>query len=609
MSYAPPIGDASTSSKGIVKLSGDLSGTAASPTVPGLSGKISTSQMGAASGVATLDTNTKIPVAQIPSLAISNISGLQTALDNAAKSSTSALNILDYGAVGDGVTDCSAAFAAVMTAAKNGAHTMPYSLDTDPVGTVSIYIPAGDYLITTNHGMIGQENMSSKLSGLRFFGEGNGLSNIIFKPSSAGDCCYNDFWLNVQFQNLGFYAATSGCTFMHSSTTHNAQRYQFLSCGFSYFKYNFYLEGDNNNSEFSFINSHCFGMEDNGAWLKVPAATGSDQFLNYWFYGCTFWSTNSPLIDMEKGGHVKIYGMDVSDWGSGLSSKQYLIKLNGSNHASGVCSFDVHGLRLESKNANGALLYSEWPQGNISFDQLDFSSQAWNITYGDIINIKYSNVTGATYRFTNSNLAGGVNIAFAVNEWAHIHKIVFDGCQWLQKTSPSDVVTYDTSGATPNTLPTPPVQFINCVGEYENVFDANGAAVWDCTIGYKGQLLQSLTPRAVSVRGVYGTLSGTDVATIILPVGATITAIEAVSPAGSVSEGDGGTWTVATTEGTPTTIGSVTVSGAMSAGFAVSNALTTPFLCSTAAKAKVTVKATNVAQNNANALVIIKGYW
>lgn len=608
MSFIPPVGDATTTKKGLVQLTGDLSGTATSPTVPGLSTKIDASQKGAASGVASLDTNTKVPLSQIPTLAISNVSGLQTALDNASNGGVSALNILDYGAVGDGVTDCSAAFLAVMTAAKNAKHTMPYSLDSDPVGTVSIYIPAGDYLITTNHGLLGQENMSSKVAGLRFFGEGNGISNIIFKPSAAGDCCYNDYWLNVQFQNLGFFAATAGCTFMHSSTTHNAQRYQFLSCGFNYFKYNFYLEGDNNNSEFSFINSHCFGMEDNGAWLKVPAATGSDQFLNYWFYGCTFWSTNSPLIDMEKGGHVKIYGMDVSDWAPGLSAKQYLFKLTGDNHASGVCALDVHGLRVEAKNANAALLYSEWPQGNVNFDQVDWSSQAWVYTYGDIINIKYNNVGGANYKFSNSNFAGGVNIAFAINEWAHIHKIVFDTCQWIQRNSPSDVVSYDTSGASPNTLPTPPVQFINCVGEQENVF-GSGAAVWDCTIGYKGQLMQSLTPRAVSVRGVYGTLSGTDTATIILPVGATITAIEAVSPAGAVSEGDGGSWTVATTEGSPTTIGTVTVSGAMSAGFAVTNTLTVPFLCDTTAKATVTVKPTSVSQNNANALVIIKGYW
>jgi len=43
MSYTPPVGDASTIKKGIVQLTGDLGGTATSPTVPGLAGKASTS--------------------------------------------------------------------------------------------------------------------------------------------------------------------------------------------------------------------------------------------------------------------------------------------------------------------------------------------------------------------------------------------------------------------------------------------------------------------------------------------------------------------------------------------------------------------------------------
>jgi hypothetical protein len=87
--------DASSSTKGIVQLTGDLGGTAASPTVPGLaakanaanvytktevdsalgskadssvlSGYVATTQKGAANGVATLDATGKVPSSQIPS--------------------------------------------------------------------------------------------------------------------------------------------------------------------------------------------------------------------------------------------------------------------------------------------------------------------------------------------------------------------------------------------------------------------------------------------------------------------------------------------------------------------------------------------------------------
>lgn len=51
MSFKPPVGDASTIKKGIVQLAGDLGGTAASPTVPGLSSKANISHSHAASDV------------------------------------------------------------------------------------------------------------------------------------------------------------------------------------------------------------------------------------------------------------------------------------------------------------------------------------------------------------------------------------------------------------------------------------------------------------------------------------------------------------------------------------------------------------------------------
>lgn len=67
--------DASSSTKGIVQLTGDLGGTATSPTVPGLAAKadasalanyVPTTQKGTANGVATLDSGGKVPSSQLP---------------------------------------------------------------------------------------------------------------------------------------------------------------------------------------------------------------------------------------------------------------------------------------------------------------------------------------------------------------------------------------------------------------------------------------------------------------------------------------------------------------------------------------------------------------
>lgn len=93
---SPAVNDATTTTKGVVQLAGDLGGTAALPTVPGLAAKANTSdvytksqvdtslgakldasQKGAVSGVASLDSSGKVPSAQLPdaSSAVISVAG------------------------------------------------------------------------------------------------------------------------------------------------------------------------------------------------------------------------------------------------------------------------------------------------------------------------------------------------------------------------------------------------------------------------------------------------------------------------------------------------------------------------------------------------------
>jgi hypothetical protein len=58
--------DATTSSKGVVQLSGDLAGTATAPTVPGLATTEKTANKGAASGYAPLNGSSQVPIANLP---------------------------------------------------------------------------------------------------------------------------------------------------------------------------------------------------------------------------------------------------------------------------------------------------------------------------------------------------------------------------------------------------------------------------------------------------------------------------------------------------------------------------------------------------------------
>lgn len=518
------------------------------------------------------------------------------------------VDMRDYGIVNDGATNNGPMMLQALTRAKNSKVTVPFSLSSDPQGTVSIFLPAGDYVVTDIGGLLGQEAMTAKIASLRFVGEGPGLTRIIFNPASPGALCTNDYWLNVQFEGISFYNNMPGSTFFHCNTTHNAQRFKFISCTWTKWKYGIYLEGNNNNSELFFLNCHNSGMETDGAFLRIPT-TGADQFLNYWFYGCTHWSTSAPFIEADKGGHFKIYGLDVSDWGTALTSTGDLFKIRGASHAQGVCSLIVDGLRVEAKNAFCSLLYSEWPQGNVDFRGVDWSSQVGTYTYGDTIRINYTNVSGPRYSFRDSNLAGGVNVSFGSNDWQHYHHILFDNCEWHQKTRPSDVVTYS---AGVNPAATPPVEFRRCrsrTGSTGDVTSTDGAYTWDATIGYRGQLMQTLTERTLSLRALTGVLSGASTLKFRLPVGAIITSFHVLSPAGGTAEADGGSWTLETTEGTPTTVATVTVADALSAGYTQETVLSPPYLCSTADKSNFRITATNVANGNASGLMLVKGYW
>lgn len=608
---------------------------------------IATTQKGAASGVASLDGGSKLPAAQIPDLSGSYqiiwkpstayaagqivispngqpVKAISTFTSGASYNPSNwtalvprsiTLNVKDFGALGDGVTADDAAFLACLTAAKNGLRTIPQSVQSDKAGSVVIQIPAGDYVLTTTGALLGAETMTQKGVGLVFQGVGKGISNILFTPTSGTNLVTNNYWQSVFFRDLGFYTAVTGCTFMSSVGNNAAQRFQFNSCEWVGFQYGFTLTGGNNNSEWAFFNCHTKAFASNGAFVYIPSSGASDQFLNFWFYGCTHWSTSAPFIDAAYGGSFHIFGLDVSDWGTAITntagsttSPGKLFYLRGTSHALGVCNFEAHGVRMEIKNALGGLLYSEWSQGQVTFRNVDVSSQAGTYNYSEMVYINYINVDGPIYTFNQCTMAGGMRVHWSTNDWAHSHKIVVRDTTWLQTLTPYDVVTYDSTGNV-NNFNTPAVKFINCRPDPSYNSLPAGAAVWDATVGVRGELLQSNVKQQLSLRGIYGGPTGSNTIMFYLPLFAIITRFEVFAPPGTSADSTTGTWTLKTTESTPTTVASVTAPGANSAGYRVSTDLNPVFICNAAAKRQLQISVSGVTSNNAYNFILVEGYW
>jgi len=521
----------------------------------------------------------------------------------------SGLSVEQAGARRDG-SDASPAFLSVVSAAKASSKPLPIEgLSSDPLSEVVVEIPAGTWTLTQLRALMGREGMTSKSYGIKFRGAGKGITKVVYNPAEAGPLIFNDYWLGITFADMSFYAAKAGLTFMQSFTTHNAQRYSFQNIAWHRFKYVAELRGDNNNSEFFFQNCDSSHLEADGAWLYIGDTDTSDQFLNYWFYGCTHWSTSAPLIDAARGGHFSVYGLDASDWGGAATTaaKRYLFKLRGYSHSLGVTQFHGTGIRVEAKHSEAALLYSEWPHGNVEI-QADWSSQLDAFPPAVIIDIKYVNTDGAIYKFHDSWLAGQVRVTYAGNDWQHGHSITFEDTQWSGKLTPSEAVVYVRPSENQSD---PQVNFIRCRGSNLDVYSAAGYGVWDATVGFAGgNLVKSLQKRQLLVHSPAGNVySPGGPSRVALPVGAIITGLRCLAPQGVVSEGNGGTWTLRTTDAAPSTVATVTVSGARADGHNVAVELPAPFLCSSRSRATLDLVASDVDQTSFNSLVIIDGYW
>lgn len=508
--------------------------------------------------------------------------------------------------------NCTAAFVAFMAYAESlsfVALAMGPGAN-DPTGGVVLDLPPGAYLIKSKEALI-RSSFNTKRQGLAFRGAGSHLTTIIYSPTTMDGATpetplmVNDAWLGLRFTGIKFVcdSAKPGCTFMHSNAILAQQDYVFNDVTWAgSWGRAFFLTGPNNNSEFRFIACGAAGFSR----FPFLESVESDQFLNYWFYGMSYTSSDMPLVRMTKGGHVHIYGLDASDWGTRVGTggiyptEAYLFELIGATHARGVCSFTAAHVRVEAKNTAAYLLKCEWPQGIVAFRGVDYSSQVNNYTYGDIINIA-AGQGNARISFDDSELAGGVRVSYGSSEYAANAKITFQRCSWLQKQRPSEIVTY-TDGT--NIGGRPNVRFRDCVTQY--VYTTGHKAAWDFDSAARHNAGMNIDEKVFSLRASNTAILSTYNQRVILPIGAVITRFRAIAKPGQSVETTTATYTLRTTDATPVVVGQVSYANPSLGGDAVETRTSLPFFCDTATTATLDIVAeADVSQINYDLMFLI----
>jgi hypothetical protein len=308
-------------------------------------------------------------------------------------------NVRHHGALADGVTDDSEAFRSCRAAIERSiATSAAYS---NPMVRATMEIPPGVYLLKSSGALM--DDTRAPTIGFDIEGGGLGSTLILFQPDGGNGTLFQNLssWLFGRVAGVTFYSNSATNHFWRSEVATGAPQgfdFQRVAWAGAWGKV-FELQGSNNNSEFSWTDCRTEGTISK--FLYVGETNTSDQFLNYWFDRCKFWH-DGDTIDMSKGGSITVRDCDWSGWDTGTA-----FALRGTNHAHGVCRFLATGCRFELKSNACKVIYSEWPQGTITFDSCDASSQAGTYDPAAVsAEFRPGNTAGSIVAFRNCSLIG-----------------------------------------------------------------------------------------------------------------------------------------------------------------------------------------------------------
>lgn len=455
----------------------------------------------------------------------------------------------DFGAVGDGVTDDTAALNLVRDEIESRTRTNPApGSNTNLLSDVTVVFPAGDYLVTSAEALI-RSTFTTRTVGLKFKGVG-GVAQILFQPTVSGALFnFNDSFLGVDFEDLIFHCNDSASDFWNSTSSGGTQNIRFKRCEWQgSWQYGFRLQGTNNNAEYRWQDCGCTGSVLNAfLWLET-----SDQFLNYWFDRFTFQSEGT-WVRATLGGSIHIINSDVS--GYLPTSQTYLFELLGTSHSRGVTSFSCRDTRMELRSDNANVLHSQWPHGSVVFDNVDMSSSGAEQT--DTVEnflIDFQNTAGAMYSFRNSSFIGKIAVEYGVSGHDFAQRISFREVSILDHANPEDFITITRTGAHGNRGGSPVIKFENSRSESGTDTDER---IWDFDLGWHEASNAPTSMKWVRLATAQG---GSPISNgfeaVFLPPNVIVTRVRMHLPAGSTGEAKAMDFDVQSNEGSPTVLAS-----------------------------------------------------
>jgi hypothetical protein len=182
------------------------------------------------------------------------------------------------------------------------------------------------------------------------------------------------------------------------------------------------------------------------------ASNATDQFLNFWWTKCKFWDANGPWINSSFGGQFMIDDCDISN--NQPSANTYIFNLLGQPNANGVQQFKVNGLRVEHTTDFSLLIKSNWNSGNISFVNLDQSSQINSRSPSDVTCVfTFVNQPGPIVTFRDSQLSGIHSYVFFNNDFNFQSEALYEGVTLLQNNSAANFISATNSNGNSGGFP------------------------------------------------------------------------------------------------------------------------------------------------------------